>query len=142
MAGDSYCEASSVGPAQAIRVETLADLVRLASALAGRMVIMPVYRVKGEAGSLWFLQMMYKDYYRCYGLPIIYYYFMEGDSRGPEEARYVLVRGDETGEKLEVSSRTRAGWIIVPVINLAEAPGYLPEEVRGLLAGRGPQSGA
>jgi len=131
--GGDYCVRGELGPALGVRVASLEDLARLASALAGRMVIMPVYRVVGARGSLYFLQMMYKDYYRCYGLPIVYYFFAEGDVREPGEARYILARGGEQGEYVEVSSRTRAGWITIPVINLAEAPEYLPEEARGLL---------
>ena len=127
MAG--HCEPDGLGPAQAVRVASLADLVRLASSLASRMVVMPVYRYRRGDGALYFLQMMYKDYYRCYGLPVIYYYFWEGDDRPPEKARYVLVRGDETGEKVEVTDRTRPGWIIVPLINLASLPPYVPEDI-------------
>ncbi len=130
---DEYCRAESVGEARGVRVESLNDLVRLASTLAGRMVVMPVYRLRSERGSLYFLQMMYKDFYRCYGLPVIYYFFAEGDVRDASEARYILVRGDETGERVEVSDRTRTGWVIVPVINLAEPPEYLPEEAIRLL---------
>ncbi len=121
-----YCETDRVGEAVGVRVASLADLVRLASSLAGRMVIMPVYRVVGEKGSLYFLQMMYKDYYRCYGLPVVYYYYWEGDTRPAEEVRYIMIRSEETGERLEVTDRTRPGWIVVPVINLAEKPVYVP----------------
>jgi len=121
----SGCEAESLGPARMVRVASLADLVRLASSFASRMVVMPVYRFVGEGGALYFLQMMYKDYYRCYGVPVVYYYWWEGDELPPEKAKYVLVRGDETGEKVEVSDRTRPGWIIVPLINLAELPPYV-----------------
>ena len=130
---EGYCESRSIGEAVAVRVAGLADLVRLAGTLASRMVVMPVYRIVGRRGSVYFLQMMYKDYYRCYGLPVIYYYYAEGDTRGPGEAKYILARGDETGERVEVSDRTRTGWIIIPVINLAEPPVYLPGDVRGLL---------
>ncbi len=123
MAG--HCEADRVGEALAVRVSSLNDLVRLATSLAGRMVVMPIYRFKSGDGAVYFLQMMYKDYYRCYGLPVIYYYRSEREDRNP---KYIIVRADETGEKLEVSDRVRPGWIAVPIINLAEKPVYVPVE--------------
>ncbi|MCE4622980.1 MAG: hypothetical protein F7B19_06690 [Desulfurococcales archaeon] len=123
-----YCEADSVGEAISVRVESLEDLVRLASSLAGRMVVMPVYRFKTSKGAVYFLQMMYKDYYRCYGLPVIYYYLREGDDLEASRVKYIIARADESGEKVEVTDRVRPGWIAVPVINLAEKPVYVPVE--------------
>ncbi len=120
-----HCEADSIGEAVAVRVQDLPDLVRLATSLAGRMVVMPVYRYKSGGKAIYFLQMMYKDYYRCYGLPVIYYYVTEGEDKDP---KYIIVRTDETGEKIEVTDRVRPGWLVVPVINLAEKPVYVPVE--------------
>ncbi|MCE4601026.1 MAG: cren protein [Desulfurococcales archaeon] len=123
-----YCEADKVGEAISVRVETLSDLVRLASSLAGRMVVMPVYRFKSGKGSVYFLQMMYKDYYRCYGLPVIYYYVAEDDERDASQVKYIIARTDESGERIEVTDRARPGWVVVPVINLAEKPVYVSVE--------------
>ncbi len=119
-----YCEADSIGEAISVRVKTLADLVRLASSLAGRMVVMPIYRYRAGKGAVYFLQMMYKDYYRCHGLPVIYYY--KSEDEGERDPKYIMIRTDDSGERLEVTDRARPGWIVVPVINLAEKPVYVP----------------
>jgi hypothetical protein len=120
-----HCEADSIGEAVAVRVKELQDLVRLATSLAGRMVVMPVYRYKTGDSAVYFLQMMYKDYYRCYGLPVIYYYIAKGENEDP---KYIIIRTDESGERIEVTDRFRPGWLVVPVINLAEKPVYVPVE--------------
>ncbi len=121
-----------IEPALVVRVSSLGDLVRLAGTLASRMIVMPVYRVRVEGGSVWFLQMMYKDYYKYYGVPVVYVYFWEGDDRPPSKAKYILAKSDETGERIEVSDRTRGGWLVVPVINLEELPEFIRlEDLRG-----------
>ena len=117
-----------VEPALVVRVSSLGDLVRLAGTLASRMIVMPVYRVRVEGGSVWFLQMMYKDYYKYYGIPVVYVYFWEGDDRPPSKTKYILAKSDETGEKIEVSDRTRGGWLVVPVINLDGLPEFIQLE--------------
>ncbi len=112
-----------------VRVSSLGDLVRLASTLASRMIVMPVYRVSRDGRTVYFLQMMYKDYYKYYGLPIVYYYVEEDASKSAEEAKYILAKSDETGEKIEISRKTRPGWLAIPLVNLEEVPSYLDEEV-------------
>lgn len=123
-----YCEADRVGEAISVRVESLEDLVRLASSLASRMVVMPIYRYRIEGGAVYFLQMMYKDYYRCHGLPVIYYYVSKDAERESKSAKYIIARADESGERVELTDRVRPGWIAVPIINLAEKPVYVPVE--------------
>ena len=124
-------EAPRIEKAVAVRVSSLADLVRLSATLASRMIVMPVYRLRLERGAVYFVQMMYKDYYKYYGVPVIYYYIDESDTRESGEANYILAKTDETGEHIELSSRTRPGWLVIPVINLESPPVYLPEEVLG-----------
>lgn len=108
-----------------VPVGGIEDLARLAGSLAGRMIVVPIYRVPlpGE-GILYFLQMMYKDYYKYYGLPVVYYYL---DTNGSPDRRvkYVLAKADDMGEKVELSDRTRPGYLAIPVINLEEPPSYL-----------------
>ena len=113
-----------VPPAVAVRVRSLGDLVRLAATLAGRMIVMPIYRYGDGDGHVYFVQMMYRDYYKYYGVPVIYYYRDSSDNRPPEKARYVLAKSDEAGERIEVSDRTRNGWLVIPVINLVEPPSF------------------
>lgn len=114
-----------VPPAVAVRVKSLGDLVRLAASLAGRMIVMPVYRypMKG-GGHVYYLQMMYRDYYKYYGLPIIYYYEDAEDGLPPEKAKYIIAKTDEAGERIEVTDRARTGWVVIPVINLEGPPSF------------------
>ncbi|MEB3774936.1 MAG: cren protein [Desulfurococcales archaeon] len=113
--------------AVAIRVDSLGDIARLASTLAARMFIMPVYRFPGSSGSVYMVQTIYKDYYKYYGVPIVYYYIHRGEE--PASVRYILARADETGERVELSDRTRTGWVSIPVINLVEKPPYIPDDI-------------
>lgn len=106
-----------------IKVSSLADLARLASSMASRMIVMPVYRYREGGKVIYFIQTIYKDYYKQYGLPIVYYYEAEEEAVEP---KYILARADETGEKVELSDRVRTGWVAIPVINIAEKPGFLP----------------
>lgn len=112
----------------AVRVSSLGDIARLASTLASRMFLMPVYRFRGRRGWVYALQTIYKDYYKYYGVPIVYYY-VAGEEDSGRPVRYILARADETGERVEVSDRTRTGWVAIPVINLEEKPGYMPEDI-------------
>ncbi len=115
-----------------IRVSSLGDLVRLASTLASRMIVMPVYRLVRNGKAVYFIQMMYKDYYKYYGLPIVYYYIDAENRLSPEEAKYILAKSDETGEKIEVTKRTKPGWLIIPIVNLETVPEFLDAKELGL----------
>ncbi|MCE4628415.1 MAG: cren protein [Desulfurococcales archaeon] len=118
-------DAPEVPPAVVVRVRSLGDLVRLAASLAGRMIVMPVYRHPREGGGhVYYVQMMYRDYYKYYGLPIIYYYEDEGDDLPPDKAKYIVAKTDEAGERIQVTDRARTGWIVIPVINLEEPPSF------------------
>ena len=117
--------AEDIPKAKLVRVSSLNDLVRLAGTLASRMIVMPIYRLPVGGGHVYFLQMMYKDYYKYYGVPVIYYYCDPDDDRPPERARYVLAKTDESGERVEVSSRSRTGWLVVPLINVEEPPPFI-----------------
>jgi hypothetical protein len=117
--------AGGLEKAVTVRVSSLGDLARLASSMLSRMLVMPVYRYRGDGKTVYFIQTVYKDYYRQYGLPIVYYY--ESDSDEEAEPKYILARADELGEKIEVSDRVKTGWVVIPVINLAEKPAFLPD---------------
>lgn len=112
-----------------VKVSTLNDLVRLASSSAHMMVVMPIYRFSYKGKVVYMVQTIYKDFYKLYGVPIVYYYVAEHDNLDASKARYILIKVDEMGEKIEVSDRTRPGWIGVPLINLEEKPAFIPEDI-------------
>ncbi|MCE4604817.1 MAG: cren protein [Aeropyrum sp.] len=113
-------------PALAVRVQSLEDLVRLASVNAARMAISPIYRFRFKDSTVYMIQTVYKDYYRQYGVPILYYYAGEGEESSP---KYILVKVDEEGEKVEKSDGVKPGWLAVPVVNLSEKPSYVPDDI-------------
>ncbi|MCX8196171.1 MAG: hypothetical protein N3F67_03745 [Acidilobaceae archaeon] len=106
-----------------VRVQSLSDIARLAVS-ASPMAPMPVYRFREGSRTFYMVQAVYKDYYKLYGLPIVYYHVQE---EGEERAKYILIKVDEAGERVELSDRTRPGWIAVPIVNLAERPSFFPE---------------
>lgn len=108
-----------------VRVSSLSDLARLASSMLSRMLVMPVYRYREGGKAVYFVQTVYKDYYKQYGLPIVYYY--EHEAPEETEPKYILARADELGEKVEVSDRVKTGWVVIPIINLDEKPEFFPD---------------
>ncbi|MCE4608100.1 MAG: hypothetical protein F7B61_03980 [Caldisphaeraceae archaeon] len=111
-----------------IRTLTLNDIARLASTMASHMIVMPVYRFSLNGKTIYFVQTTYKDYYKYYGIPIIYYCETE-DAIANEKARYILIKTDEMGEKLEVSDRIKPGYIVIPIINLQEKPSFFGNHI-------------
>jgi len=118
-----------LGKAIVIRVSSLGDLVRLASSTAQMMLIMPIYRFKLKGKIIYAIQTIYKDYYKLYGLPIIYYYIEDGEAVEDSKAKYILIKVDETGEKIETTDKIRPGWIGIPIINLTEKPPFIPDDI-------------
>jgi hypothetical protein len=117
-----------------VRVSSLSDVVKLAALTAARMAPLPVYRYASDSATVYFVQTVFKDYYRLYGLPIIYYYVEQGSSR---RGKYILVKVDEEGEKIEFSEGSRPGWIPIPIVDLSELPAFIPESVVAGERGRG-----
>ena len=119
----SVVETESPPKAVRIEVESLADLSRLAVTMASYAVIMPIYGFKDGDDVYLFVQATYKDYYKYYGIPLIYLY--RGRDEGLAKGKYVLIKVDETGEKVEVSDRSRPGWTAIPLIWLKTRPEHL-----------------
>lgn len=117
------------GKVVAIRVSSFGDLVRLVSSAAHMMVVMPVYRFKFKGKIVYAVQTIYKDYYKLYGVPIVYYYSTDDDGLDPFKAKYILAKADESGEKIEVSDRTRLGWLSIPLVNLEDKPPFIPDSL-------------
>ncbi|GBF08423.1 hypothetical protein apy_01480 [Aeropyrum pernix] len=115
--------------AVAVKVSSLNDLVRLASVNAARMSVSPLYRFKHGEKIFYMVQTVYKDFYKQYGVPIVYYYSEPlggGEDRAPA---YVLVKVDENGEAVELGNRVKPGWLAIPVVNLEGKPAYVPDDI-------------
>ncbi len=110
---------------QAVEVSSLADLARLAASMVSYAVVMPIYRFYLNGKAYYFVQTTYRDYFKYYGIPIIYYYKEESSPGREEGQRYVLLKVDESGEKVELSDRSRPGWTPIPIINLRSKPPFI-----------------
>jgi len=119
-----------IEPVVPIRVSSLSDLARLASSMASRFIVMPIYRFKHEGNVYYMVQASFKDYYKLYGLPLIYYYKrpVEEDV-DDDKAKYVLVKTDISGEIVEIAPHAKTGFVVIPIINLEEKPPHLPDDL-------------
>lgn len=122
MSGGSH----AIEPGVPVRVSSLGDLVRLATVNAARMAVSPIYRFKFRGRTVYMIQTVYKDYYRQYGIPILYYYSREGEG---ENGNYILVKVGDGGENIEVSNGVKPGWLAIPIINLDGKPPYVPDDI-------------
>jgi len=109
-----------------VSVSSIQDLARLAYSMASRFLVMPIYRYKDRGMVYYFIQASYKDYYRHYGIPVIYYYSRPvNEDVDDNRAKYIVAKADETGEHIEITGRTRHGFTIIPIINLKEKPPFI-----------------
>ncbi|MDP8003693.1 MAG: hypothetical protein ACP5I6_07260 [Caldisphaera sp.] len=108
-----------------LKVNSLNDLARLASTMAAHLILMPIYRYISNDKTIYFVQATYKDYYKYYGIPIIYFYEAK-EEINYEKARYILIKTDEVGEKVEVSDKIKPGFIAIPIINIEGRPPFFP----------------
>jgi len=111
-----------------VRVGSINDLARIAATIVS--LGQPAYLVRFPSSSgekIYGIIAVLRDYYKYYGLPMIYYFRDNGSSLG--EGNYLLVKVDDSGEHIEVSKSTRPGWIAIPIIDLAERPPFFPEEL-------------
>ena len=111
-----------------VRVASIHDLARVAATIM--TMGQPAYLVRFDSkngGKVYAIIAVLRDYYKYYGLPMIYYYVDAENKLG--SGNYLLVKVDDQGEHVEMSRGTRPGWVAVPVIDLAERPSFFPEEI-------------
>lgn len=111
-----------------VRVDSLKDLARIAASIV--TLGQPAYLVRfpsRNGGKVYGIIAVLRDYYKLYGLPMLYYYLDSDNKLG--DGNYLLVKVDDQGEHIEVSRGTRPGWVAIPIINLAEKPPFFPEDI-------------
>ncbi|HIQ03460.1 MAG TPA: cren protein [Desulfurococcales archaeon] len=108
--------------ALAIRVNSLNDIARFAATIStlGQPIYILRFKVNGK--YVYGILAVFRDYYKYYGIPLFYYYVTD---RGSEHERYLLIRTDETGERVELSKGVRPGWVAIPIITLTEKPEFI-----------------
>ena len=104
-----------------VRLDTLADLIRLASSMVSMGSRVYIVHFAHNSRHYYGLLVTFRDYYKYYGVPLFYYVELDRPLKG----NYVLLRADEAGERVEEGRGPRTGWISIPVINLADKPDFL-----------------
>ncbi len=106
-----------------LRVKSLNDLARMAASVValGQPTYIIKYRNSGRV--VYGLLAIFRDYFNLYGLPLLYYY-TDDEGRYPE-GNYILIKGDEGGERVEISKSMKAGYISIPIVELVEVPEFL-----------------
>ncbi|MFN4046599.1 MAG: hypothetical protein ACK4H7_04585 [Acidilobaceae archaeon] len=109
-----------------LRVSSLNDLVRLAVSMAIPSQLTP-YLLKFRYNGKIILGLLgvFRDYYKYYGVPVFYYFSVNEDDRQVLEANYIIASTGE--ERIELSKNPRPG-VLIPLIELAEKPPFLPNE--------------
>lgn len=106
-----------------VRVSSLNDLARMAATIVSMGQSTYILRYQSDEGVVYGLLAVFRDYYKYYGLPMFYYYI---DREGGREHNYLLLRSDEAGENVVLARGPKPGWIMVPIIDVEEAPAFLP----------------
>jgi len=108
-----------------IRVKEFSDLARLAA--SGMMMGQPTYILRlntGENICVYGIMAVFKDFYKYYGIPLMYFWVDEG-CKIPADRNYVVLRSDDTGEHIELNKGFKTGVINVPIINVQEIPEFI-----------------
>ncbi|ABL77940.1 hypothetical protein [Thermofilum pendens] len=105
-----------VEPILAVKLASINDLARLASS-ASTMghVTYVVHFAETPERHIYGIFIVFRDYYKLYGLPMFYYIESKEELRG----NYILFRSDDSGEQVEVSKGAKPGYIAIPIVNLA-----------------------
>ncbi len=109
----------------AVKVNGIEDLGRMAASLV--TMGQPTYILRFPLGekTVFGILAVFRDYYKYYGLPMLYYYI----TTEPPSANYLIVKSDETGERVEFSKGPRPGWVTIPIVTLEQKPGFVPDEL-------------
>lgn len=112
-----------IRPCIKIKVSSINDLARYAASIASSRPFSTtcVLHFKENNKNIYGILAVFNDYYNLYGLPIFYYYETQEELKG----NYILVKLDETSEKILISNGSKPGWLHIPIISLAEKPQFL-----------------
>lgn len=105
-----------------LRVRSLNDLARMAASVIALGQPTYVIRIRDGEKVVYGLLAVFRDYFNLHGVPLLYYYV---DEYGGAEGNYILIKSDESGEKVEVSKGIKPSYLSIPVIDLAEFPDFL-----------------
>lgn len=104
-----------------IRLRSLADLARLASAMVTMTSSVYLVHFSYNGKHYYGLFATFRDYFKYYGVPILYYVEQNEQLKG----KYLAIKVDESGERVESLMGVRAGWICVPIVSLDHKPDFI-----------------
>lgn len=107
-----------------VRVVSIRDIARFAVSLASLGQAPYVIKFRKNDKIVYGLLAVFRDYYKFYGLPLLYYYVVR-KQEDVKDKHYILVKSDETGEKVEFAEGTKPGWIAIPIMELKIVPEFL-----------------
>ncbi len=108
-----------------IRVGSLKDLVRLAMTYATPS--QTIFLLKFYEGDKLVVGLLglFRDYYKFYGLPILYYHICSDDEKEKVVNANYIIASTSDGERIEFSKTPKPGMSI-PLITFAEKPPIIP----------------
>ncbi len=101
-----------------VKLESLEDLARFASSTATMGHTTYIVHYEEDDKHIYGVFIVYRDYFRLYGLPMFYYVKLDKKLEG----KYILLKADERGERIISGDGPRPGWITIPIVNLKEKP--------------------
>jgi len=107
-----------------VRVKSFADLARMAASSIALGQATYIIRYVEGSNTIYGIMAVFRDYYKLYGIPLFYYY-VDSEGEIPEDKNYVLIKTDVSGELIEFSKGSKAGYIVIPIINLYEPPDFI-----------------
>ncbi|MCD6278904.1 MAG: cren protein [Desulfurococcales archaeon] len=107
-----------------VRVKSFADLARMAASSIALGQATYIIRYVEGSNTIYGIMAVFRDYYKLYGIPLFYYY-VDSEGKIPEDKNYVLIKTDASGELIEFSRGSKAGYIVIPIINLYEPPDFI-----------------
>ncbi len=105
-----------------LKVRSLNDIARIIVTYRDLTRTPYIIHFESKGRHIYGILMNYLDYYDYNGVPIFYYCELDKELKG----NYILIKVDETGEHVEVSNSLRPGWLIMPILHLAEKPEFIP----------------
>jgi hypothetical protein len=104
-----------------VKLVSIADLARLASSMVSMGGSVYIVHFVHAGKHYYGLLATFRDYYKYYGVPLLYYV----ETLEPLKGKYIAVKMDESGEKVESIEGVRAGWICIPIVNLERKPDFV-----------------
>jgi len=107
-----------------IRLKRIEDLARLASSMISLGHSTYVISFKHNNRYFYGIFMVFRDYYKYYGVPMFYYIVLENPLKG----KYILIKVDSDSEIVEIGNGARHGWISIPIVELVKKPPLISVE--------------